>query len=72
VIEANLGKLQQLVPGLQPNLDQMKASDWVSSSVSSTSSSSSSTTAAWKQEQQHGVTAGLQEELAAGISAPCL
>ncbi|WIA41508.1 hypothetical protein OEZ86_008879 [Tetradesmus obliquus] len=30
VIEANLGKLQQLVPGLAPNLDQMKASDWAS------------------------------------------
>jgi hypothetical protein len=30
VIESNLAKLQQLVPGLQPNLDQMKASEWVS------------------------------------------
>ncbi|KAF6258619.1 hypothetical protein COO60DRAFT_1626394 [Scenedesmus sp. NREL 46B-D3] len=30
VIESNLAKLQQLVPGLQPNLDQMKASDWAS------------------------------------------
>jgi hypothetical protein len=38
VIECNLAKLQQLVPGLQPNLDQMKASDWVRSSSSSSSS----------------------------------
>eukprot|EP00775_Hariotina_reticulata_P001517 gene1517-1853_t len=28
MIEANLNKLQGLVPGLNPNLDQMKASDW--------------------------------------------
>jgi hypothetical protein len=42
VIESNLAKLQQLVPGLQPNLDQMKASEWVRSGNGSGISSSDS------------------------------
>jgi len=35
MIKANLTKLQGLVPGLNPNLDQMKASDWVGGLIGS-------------------------------------